>query len=130
MLATWATVVGATVAKLSDFRCDFCFLLGTCNKIHRSLCKTKNYCSAACRNADDSVQEVCCGQGQVEERKVKKGGKEKPALAEQNISLFSSMVAEENEDVSEESIKNVPSKVKKLRLKNESKPKLTNCEVD
>ena len=33
-LDTWATVVGATVAKLSDFRCDFCFLLGTCNEIH------------------------------------------------------------------------------------------------
>ena len=126
MLDTWATVVAATVAKLSDFRCDFCFLLGTCNEIHRSLCKTKNYCSAACRNADDSVHEVCCRQGQVEERKVKKGGKEKPALADQNISLFSSLITEENE----ESIKNVLSKVKKLRLKNESKPKLTSSEVD
>ena len=66
----------------------------------------------------------------MEERKVNKGGKEKPALAEQNISLFSSMITEENEAVSEESIKNVLSKVKKLRLKNESKPKLTNSEVD
>ena len=51
-------------------------------------------------------------------------------MAEQNISLFSSMVAEKNEGVSEESIKKVLSKVKKLRLKNESKPKLTNSEVD
>ena len=130
VMDTWATAVAATVAKLSDFRCDFCFLLVTCNEIHRSLCKTKNYCSAACRNADDSVHEVCCRQGQVEERKVKKGGKEKPALADQNISLFSSLVAEGDEGVSEESIKKVLSKVNKLRLKNESKAKLTNSEVD
>ena len=51
-------------------------------------------------------------------------------MAEQNISLFSSMIAEEKEGVSEESIKKVLSKVKKLRLKNESKPKLANSEVD
>ena len=88
------------------------------------------YTPPYCRNADDSVHEVCCRQGLVEERNIKKGGKEKPALAEQNISLFSSMVAEKYEGVSEESIKKVLSKVKKLRLKNESKPKLTNSEVD
>ena len=51
--------------------------------MHRSLCKTKNYCSQECRDADDKAHKVCCKEGsQVEERKVKVGGKEKTKVAD------------------------------------------------
>ena len=64
-------------------RCDFCFLLAPLKEVHRSLCKTKNYCSQECRDADDKAHKVCCKQGsQVEERKVKVGGKEKTKVAD------------------------------------------------
>ena len=41
-------------------RCDFCFLLAPLKEVHRSLCKTKNYCSQECRGADNRVHKVCC----------------------------------------------------------------------
>ena len=47
------------------------------------MCKTKNYCSKICRKADDNFHKVCCKQGnQVEERKVKIGGREKVEVAD------------------------------------------------
>ena len=54
--------------------------------MHRSLCKTKNYCSQECRDADDKAHKVCCKEGgQVEERKVKVGGKEKTRVADAHV---------------------------------------------
>ena len=73
----WSDVVTSTVTKLIPTRCDFCFLCAPLQEVHRSLCKTKNYCSKICRRADNDVHKVCCEQGQqVEERKIKtnKGG--------------------------------------------------------
>ena len=42
---SWATAVVATASRLQDTRCDHCFLLAPLNKVHRSKCGTKNYCS-------------------------------------------------------------------------------------
>ena len=72
-------------------RCDFCFLLAPLKEVHRSLCKTKNYCSQECRDADDKAHKVCCKQGsQVEERKVKVGGKEKTKVADAQVKQYAS----------------------------------------
>ena len=72
-------------------RCDFCFLLAPLKEVHRSLCKTKNYCSQECRDADDKAHKVCCKQGgQVEERKVKVGGKEKTKVADAQVKKYAS----------------------------------------
>ena len=79
----FCAVVKSTVARLNPTRCDFCFLCAPLLELQRSLCRTKNYCSKICRDADDSVHKVCCDQGQqVEERKVKTGGKEKREVAD------------------------------------------------
>ena len=59
--------------------------------MHRSLCKTKNYCSQECRDADDKAHKVCCKEGsQVEERKVKVGGKEKTKVADALVKDYAS----------------------------------------
>ena len=72
-------------------RCDFCFLLAPLKEVHRSLCKTKNYCSQECRDADDKAHKVCCKEGsQVEERKVKVGGKEKTKVADAQVKEYAS----------------------------------------
>ena len=72
-------------------RCDFCFLLAPLKEVHRSLCKTKNYCSQECRDADDKAHKVCCKEGsQVEERKVKVGGKEKTKVADAQVKKYAS----------------------------------------
>ena len=112
----WSATVGATVVKLTATKCDFCFLLAPLKEVHRSLCKTKKYCSSICRNADDSVHKVCCKQGIVEERKVKSGGKEKPELANRNLDLF--VTSFENAGLGEP---NMVSKLKKMKLKDSSK---------
>ena len=73
-------------SPFSNTRCDFCFLLAPLKEVHRSLCKTKNYCSQECRDADDKAHKVCCKEGsQVEERKVKVGGKEKTRVADAHV---------------------------------------------
>ena len=80
----WGTVLLSTLAKLEPTRCDFCFLCAPLTEVHRSLCKTKNYCSKICRRADNDFHKVCCEEGghyQVEERKVKIGGQEKVEVA-------------------------------------------------
>ena len=75
------TAVVATVLRLKDTRCDHCFLLAPLKHVHRSKCRTKNYCSQVCRDADDAAHKVCCnpdkGQRHIDERKVKIGGKDK-----------------------------------------------------
>ena len=72
-------------------RCDFCFLLAPLKEVHRSMCKTKNYCSQECRDADDKAHKVCCKEGgQVEERKVKVGGKEKTKVADAQVKEYAS----------------------------------------
>ena len=74
-------------------RCDFCFLLAPLKEVHRSLCKTKNYCSQECRDADDKAHKVCCKEGsQVEERKVKVGGKEKTKVADAQVKDYASSI--------------------------------------
>ena len=78
---SWMTAVLATGLRLCNTRCDHCFL----NQVHRSKCRTKNYCSQVCRDADDAVHKVCCnpdeGERRIDERKVKIGGKDKAEAA-------------------------------------------------
>ena len=56
------------------------------------MCRTKNYCSQECRDADDAVHKVCCnpdkGQRRIEERKVKIGGKDKVEAASVEMDSF------------------------------------------
>ena len=79
----WNEVLLSTHTKLMPTQCDFCFLCAPLEEVHRSLCKTKNYCSKTCRNSDDKVHKVCCREGgQVDERKVKIGGKQKVEVAD------------------------------------------------
>ena len=81
--ALWVSVMTSTIAKLENSRCDFCFLCAPVGEVHRSQCKTKNYCSKICRKGDDDVHKGCCKEGnQVDERKVKLGGMEKVEVAE------------------------------------------------
>ena len=69
------------------------------------------------------------GKGRLRRGRLRKAGR-KSQLWQSRTSASSLLFSEENDCVSEESIKKVLSKVNKLRLKNESKPKLTNSEVD
>ena len=79
----WNAVLSSTVTRLSDTRCDFCFLCAPLQEVHRSLCKTKNYCSKTCRSADNDFHQDCCKQKHpVHERKVKVGGLGKVEVAE------------------------------------------------
>ena len=59
--------------------------------MHRSKCRTKNYCSQVCRGADDAAQ-VCCdpdkGPRRIEVRKVKTGGKDKVEAANATVDSF------------------------------------------
>merc|ERR1712037_524741 len=78
---SWMTAVMAIHSKLRATKCDNCFILAPLNEVHRSKCRTKNYCNQVCRDADDAVHKVCCNpdkeQRRIEERKVKIGGKDK-----------------------------------------------------
>ena len=114
----WLTATQAIYEKLADTRCDTCYLNAPLKEVHRSLCKTKKYCSAICRNADDSVHDVCCKQGIVEERKMKSGGKEKPQLANRNLDLF--LTSFENAGLGEQKM---VKKLKRMKLKDSSKLK-------
>ena len=84
-MVAWMAAVMATHRRLQETRCDRCFLMAPLKEVHRSKCRTKNYCSQVCRDADDSVHKVCCnpdkGQRRIEERKVKIGGKDKVVAA-------------------------------------------------
>ena len=71
---SWMMALLATYNGLFGTRCDHCFLLAALTEVHRSKCRTKNYCSQVCRGADDAAQ-VCCdpdkGPRRIEVRKVK-----------------------------------------------------------
>ena len=71
---SWTAAVLATHRGLFATRCDHCFLLAALTEVHRSKCRTKNYCSPVCRGADDAAHKVCCdpdkGHRRIEERKV------------------------------------------------------------
>ena len=79
----------AGAANFFAFRmcgCDFCFLFADpLKEVHRSRCRTKNYCSQICRDADDAVHKVCCHPDKdlqkIDQRKVKIGGKDKVEAA-------------------------------------------------
>ena len=61
-------------------------------EVHRSKCRTKNYCSPVCRGADDAAHKVCCDpdeeQRRIEERKVKIGGRDKVEAANAQADAF------------------------------------------
>ena len=65
-------------------------------EVHRSKCRTKNYCSQVCRGADDAAHKVCCdpdkGPRRIEVRKVKTGGKDKVEATNTNLDSFDSAV--------------------------------------
>ena len=86
---SWYMPVLITYTKLSQTRCDYCFLLAPLKEVHRSKCLTKNYCSQSCRNADDAVHAVCCAPDEehrlVDPRKVKLGGHKKNAAADAHM---------------------------------------------
>ena len=112
----------ATHSKLCATRCDHCFLLAPLTEVHRSKCRTKNYCSQVCRDADDAAHKVCCnpdkGQRRIEERKVKIGGKDKVEAANSEIDSFgqrmmSGMTNPEAVKKMEEIIKKTKPRVKK-----------------
>ena len=105
-------------------RCDFCFLLAPLKEVHRSLCKTKNYCSQECRDADDKAHKVCCKQGhQVEERKVKVGGKEKTEVADSKVKNFASKTVARLEallsSLNKEAVEHCTSLVERIQLREE-----------
>ena len=84
----WFVTNGAICAKLENTRCDKCFIMAPLKEVHRSICLTKNYCSQACRSADEESHKICCGEGRVEERKVKVGGKEKGKIGNKRVDIF------------------------------------------
>ena len=59
-LDSWIMAVMATYNRLQETRCDCCFLMAPLKEVHRSMCRTKNYCSQVCRDADDAAHKVCC----------------------------------------------------------------------
>ena len=65
--------------------------------VHRSKSLTKNYCSKICWHADDAVHKVCCSPDkelrQIEERKVKVGGKEKVEASNAGMDFLSEHVS-------------------------------------
>ena len=129
----FCAVVKSTVARLNPTRCDFCFLCAPLLELQRSLCRTKNYCSKICRDADDSVHKVCCDQGQqVEERKVKTGGKEKREVADAEMKSSASRTLSALEerpeqfktsDSSKEMLKYNTKLMEKIQLKENQKLK-------
>ena len=65
--------------------------------VHRSKCLTKNYCSQICWDADVAVHKVCCNPEkelrQIEERKVKVGGKAKVVASNAGMDFLSEHVS-------------------------------------
>ena len=65
----WSFAVLAAYERLNGTRCDYCFLLAPLVDVHRSKCRTKNYCSQVCSDSDTAVHKVCCNPDQ-ERRQV------------------------------------------------------------
>ena len=80
-----------TVERLRHSRCrDFCLLCAPLREVHRSQCKTNNFCSKVCRRADDRVHKVCRRKKSkhVEEIRVKIGGHQKGEASDANLKDF------------------------------------------
>ena len=114
----WLTATEAIYEKLVDTRCDSCYLNAPLKEVHRSKCLTKNYCSQACRNADDKFHSICCGQGEVDARKVKVGGKEKMIKANERVDRYASahIPASSDDPELEKGFKKIIEKVKKVKI--------------
>ena len=41
----WTMAVETSIIKMTETRCDSCFLFAPLQEVHRSICRTKNYCS-------------------------------------------------------------------------------------
>ena len=98
----------------------------------RMWCRTKNYCSKECLVADESVHTVCCKNLlQVDKRKVKKGGKVKAEMANQNLEDWQSRCQNlvPNEQT-QTLLAEVVSKVKKVKVKRDRKKVREVTEVD
>ena len=90
--SSWLMAVLATLWRLQETRCDHCFLMAPLKEVHRSKCRTKNYCSQVCRDSDEAAHKVCCNpdkeQRRIEERKVKIGGRDKAESATARMDFF------------------------------------------
>ena len=108
-------------------------------EVHRSKCRTKNYCSQVCRDADNPVHKVCCnpdkGQRCIEERKVKIGGQAKVETANREADsygkltiLLSSLFTHDTEEVN--LTKEVMGKIKKKTNKKEKLAKKKETQIN
>ena len=110
------------------------------NEVHRSKCRTKNYCSQVCRDADDSVHKVCCNpdkeQRRIEERKVKIGGKDKVEAADAIVDSYGKFVKslcpndQEEAKFEEEVMRKIKKKTKPKEKLAKKKKKTQIDEVD
>ena len=113
----WQVATEATYEKLEDTRCDSCYLNAPLKQTHRSRCLTKNFCSQACRDADNKFHDVCCGEGKVEERKVKVGGKEKGIKGNARVDRYADECIPKSRDPElKRELKRIVDKVKKIKV--------------
>ena len=107
----------AAYERLNGTRCDYCFLLAPLVDVHRSKCRTKNYCSQVCSNSDTAVHKVCCNpdqeRRQVDGRKVKIGGKDKREAANARVDFFLENVEVPNAPELEKKIEKICIKTKR-----------------
>ena len=93
---SWGTAVTAAYHMLRETRCDHCFLFAPLTEVHRSKCRTKNYCSQLCKDCDDAVHKVCCNPDKelrrIEERKVRIGGQYKVDAANARLDSLAESV--------------------------------------
>ena len=113
----WSFAVLAADERLNGTRCDCCFLLAPLVEVHRSKCRTKNYCSQVCSDSDIAVHKVCCNPDQelrqVDERKVKIGGKEKREAANARVDSLLENVEVPNVPELEKKIEKIGIKTKR-----------------
>ena len=116
----WNFAVMATFERLYGTRCDYCFLLAPFVDVHRSKCRTKNYCSQVCSDSDTAVHKVCCNPDKelrrVDERKVKIGGKDKREAANARVDSFV-------ENIESTEVPELDKKIEKLSIKTKKEVK-------
>ena len=84
----------------------------------RSICLTKNYCSAECSIADGAAHAVCCQDLlNVDPRKLKVGGKGKVEHANEKLEAWKAELLEGNGEQFSKNFTEVVSKVNKVKLK-------------